>query len=276
MAGAPTSVVHRRAADGSPYPDRAGASFEHEVRAMFTHIARGYDWFDHVASLGNDFLWRPRALWDLDRFRGAAPVTRALDVGCGTGDLTRLLARHYPGARVVGVDFTRAMLAIADARTAGRGEAARVGYGEGSVLTLPFRSGSFDVASSAFVVRNVPRLSDAFRELRRVLAPGGALLTLEITEPSDPRVRRWFHRYFDRVVPWLGSIVRSAGPYRYLPESLRHLPDRAGMVGLLTAAGFDRVAAAPQSGGIVTSYLAGVAGDAGVMGDHAPSPGAQA
>lgn len=238
---------------------------------MFTHIARGYDWFDHVASLGNDFLWRPRALWDLDRFRAGAPVSRVLDVGCGTGDLTRLLARHYPGARVAGVDFTRAMLAIAAERTQGRPEGAAVAYGEGSVLALPFRSGSFDVASSAFVVRNVPRLADAFAELRRVLAPGGTLLTLEITEPANPTVRRMFHQYFDTFVPWLGAMVRSAGPYRYLPESLRHLPDRAGMLQRLRDAGFDRVAAAPQSGGIVTAYLAAVAGDAAVMGHRAPS-----
>lgn len=276
MSGAAASIGHRRASDGSPYPDRTGAAFERDVRAMFTHIARGYDWFDHVASLGNDFLWRPRALWDLDRFRHGAAVDRVLDVGCGTGDLTRLMARHFPRARVVGVDFTRAMLAIAAERTRGRAVARTVGFGEGSVLKLPFRERAFDVASSAFVVRNVPRLADAFQELRRVLRPGGTLLTLEITEPMSPRVRRAFHAYFDSVVPWLGSMVHSAGPYRYLPESLRHLPDRPGMLAMLRDAGFARVAAAPQSGGIVTAYLAAVADDAAVKGRDAPSAGARA
>ncbi|MCI4336070.1 MAG: ubiquinone/menaquinone biosynthesis methyltransferase [Thermoplasmata archaeon] len=258
-------VADRQAPDGSPYPDRTRASFEHDVRAMFTHIARGYDWFDHLASLGNDLLWRPRALWDLDRFRDGRPVRRVLDVGCGTGDLTRLTARHYPAAQVVGVDFTRAMLTIADERTRHEPVAPRVGFGEASVIRLPFHDGCFDVASSAFVVRNIPRLGDAFRELRRVLAPGGTLLTLEITEPANPRVGRLFHQYFDRVVPWLGAMVHSAGPYRYLPESLRHLPDRAGMIALLRECGFDPVTAAPQSGGIVTSYLAGVNGAAGAV-----------
>jgi demethylmenaquinone methyltransferase / 2-methoxy-6-polyprenyl-1,4-benzoquinol methylase len=275
VSGAAASVADRRAADGSPYPDRARPTFEHDVRAMFTHIARGYDWFDHVASLGNDFLWRPRALWDLDRFRAGRPVVRALDVGCGTGDLTRLTARHFPAAQVVGVDFTRAMLTLASGRTQDRGEAPRIGYGEASVLALPFSDGAFDLASSAFVVRNVPRLPEAFRELRRVLRPGGTLLTLEITEPTSPTVRRLFHQYFDAVVPWLGSMVHSAGPYRYLPESLRHLPDRSGMIALLHEAGFDRVEAAPQSGGIVTTYLAGVAPrrDGAVKDGLAPSPG---
>jgi demethylmenaquinone methyltransferase/2-methoxy-6-polyprenyl-1,4-benzoquinol methylase len=225
---------------------------------MFTHIAQRYDWFDHVASLGNDYLWRPRALWDLDRFRSGRSSLRILDMGCGTGDLTILAAHHFRRALVVGADFTPAMLTRASGRTSPRRLDGRVTYGQASVLHLPFRARSFDVAMSAFVARNLPRLEDAFRELYRVLKPDGSLLTLEITEPSSVIFRSIFHAYFDRVVPRLGEAVHSAGPYRYLPESLRHLPDRNGMERLLHAAGFRRVVARPQSLGIVTSYLADV------------------
>lgn len=227
---------------------------------MFTHIAGRYDWFDHVASLGNDYLWRPRALWDLDRFRHGTPVRSVLDVGCGTADLTVLASRRYPKARVVGADFTWAMLARAVERTAPQRPGSPLRFARASALSLPFRPGSFDVVMSAFVVRNLPRLSDALRELRRVLVPGGTLLTLEITEPPSPRVARWFHAYFDSFVPWLGAAVRSAGPYRYLPESLRHLPNRQEMLDLMRASGFDRAEAHPQSMGIVTTYLAQAAG----------------
>lgn len=249
--------AHRTAPDGSPYPDRTDPSFEHDVRAMFAAIADGYDTFDHVASLGQDLLWRPRALWALDRFRAGKPkVRRALDVGCGTGDLTRLTARHLAGSDVVGVDFTAQMLTIASARSRRGSVGTRVRYGRASALGLPFRSGTFDVVLSAFVVRNLPRLDDAFRELRRVLVDGGTLVTLEITEPASPTVAGLFHAYFDAVVPWLGRAVGRSGPYRYLPESLRHLPPRAEMLGRLKGAGFDPVLAVPQSQGIVTTYLA--------------------
>ena len=256
-----SSSARRTAADGSPYPDRSHPEFERDVRAMFTHIARRYDWFDHLASLGNDFLWRPRALWDLDRFRAGRPTLRILDVGCGTGDLTRLAARHYRAAEVVGVDFTRAMLDIAADRVRASGAEPRIGFGEASALQLPLKDASFDVVMSAFVVRNLPRLGEAYRELKRVLVPGGTLLTLEITEPADLRFRGVFHRYFDTVVPFLGALVGSAGPYRYLPESLRHLPNRAEMLDLLRTTGFSPVVAVPQSRGIVTTYLAGVPDD---------------
>jgi demethylmenaquinone methyltransferase/2-methoxy-6-polyprenyl-1,4-benzoquinol methylase len=225
---------------------------------MFTHIVRRYDWFDHAASMGNDYLWRPRALWDLSRFRATGPPTqRLLDIGCGTGDLTRLAARYFPSATVVGADFTAAMLQIAEARTRPEPTAPRVGYLRANARRLPIPSGSFDVIMSAFVVRNLVDLPGVFREFRRVLRPEGTVLTLEITEPSSLLIGRLFHAYFDHVVPWLGAAVHSAGPYRYLPSSLRTLPPREEMVRLLRDAGFPRVETHPQSMGIVTSYLAG-------------------
>jgi demethylmenaquinone methyltransferase / 2-methoxy-6-polyprenyl-1,4-benzoquinol methylase len=256
MATGPVLRPDRVAADGSPYPDRTRPSFERDVQLMFTYIAQRYDWFDHVASLGNDFLWRPRALWQLDRFLPAVPIHWILDIGCGTGDLTRLAARHFPRATVIGADFTAAMLTKADRRIGRPPERLRIDLERASALHLPYRSGTFDVVMSAFVARNLPDLPAAFRELRRVLRPRGVLMTLEITEPTDPWFRGLFHAYFDRVVPWLGAAVRSAGPYRYLPESLKTLPDRAAMLHLFEATGFSRFEAQPQSMGIVTTFLA--------------------
>jgi demethylmenaquinone methyltransferase/2-methoxy-6-polyprenyl-1,4-benzoquinol methylase len=259
MAASTIPRPGRVAADGTPYPDRDAPGFERSVRAMFTHIARGYDAFDHLASLGQDFLWRPRALWDVDRFRSGRPVGRILDVGCGPGSLSFLAADHYPDARLVGADFTMAMVERAYVRARASRDTGRLSFDRASALDLPFRGASFDLAMSAFVVRNLPDLPRAFGELRRVLRPGGTLLTLEITEPTHPLVRWGFHQYFDTMVPFLGELVGSEGPYRYLPESLRRMPDRSGMLDLLRAAGFDRVEAHPQSLGIVTAYLAGVA-----------------
>ncbi len=254
----------RRAPDGSPYPARGAPAFERDVQRMFTHIARGYDGFDHLASMGNDFLWRPRALWDLDRFRGSGPVRRALDLGCGTGDLAVLVARHFPASRVVAADFTAAMLARVRVRHARAPELGRIDLGRANGLRLPFADGSFDLVTNAFVLRNFADLPTALREIRRVLRPGGVSLTLEITEPGSRLVRELFHAYFDRVVPWMGAAVGSEGPYRYLPESLRSLPPPAGILERLRTAGFARVAAKPQSMGIVTTFLA-QAGPAGAQ-----------
>jgi demethylmenaquinone methyltransferase / 2-methoxy-6-polyprenyl-1,4-benzoquinol methylase len=221
---------------------------------MFSHIAERYEWFDHVASLGNDLFWRPRALWDLERFHPTATFDRVLDVGCGTGELTRQLAHRFPTATVVGVDFTTAMLREAARRGTGPAPSP-AGYGRGTAMRLPFGDGTFDLVTNAFLVRNLVDLPAAFAEMRRVLRPGGALLALEITEPLSPSFGRLFHAYFDHVVPWLGAAVDSEGPYRYLPESLKRLPPRGALVATIRAAGFARVETHPQSMGIVTAFL---------------------
>jgi demethylmenaquinone methyltransferase/2-methoxy-6-polyprenyl-1,4-benzoquinol methylase len=243
----------RTAPDGSPYPDRTTPGFERDVRAMFSHIAGGYEAIDHLASLGQDYLWRPLALWAVDRYRHGRPVSRVLDVGCGTGELTRLEAHHYTGSRVAGVDFTAGMLRRARHRGGMKGH---IEYCRGSALVLPVPSGSVDLCSSAFLLRNLADLGRGFREMGRVLRPGGTLLALEITEPENPRFGALFHAYFDRVVPALGAAVGSAGPYRYLPESLRHLPPRQELVQLLSASGLVEPRGVPLSGGAVTAYLA--------------------
>ncbi|HEV2429200.1 MAG TPA: class I SAM-dependent methyltransferase [Thermoplasmata archaeon] len=251
-----SSDVGRRAPDGSPYPVPGTPTFERDVRAMFTHIAIGYDRFDHLVSLGNDFVWRPRAFWDLDRFRGAAAPGRVLDVGCGPGNLSRLAAHRFPSAGVVGTDVTAAMLTRARAETTGRRPYARTDWAAATAGRLPFKDGSFDLLVSAFVLRNLASLPAAFGEFRRVLRPGGSALLLEITEPPSDAFRRLFHAYFDSFVPWLGAALGASGPYRYLPESLRRLPGRGELLRLLDEAGFARAVARPQSLGIVTTYLA--------------------
>ena len=246
----------RVASDGSPYPDRTRPTFEHDVQAMFGYIAERYDWFDHVASLGNDFLWRPRALGQLDRFRSpdrssapstsdAAPATsraRSLDGTPGPTSWGRISPGRCWRMRSGGTDVAS--------------EGSRVALARATALHLPFADGAFDLVTNAFVARNLSDLGQAFREMRRVLRPGGTLLTLEITEPTSPTFGALFHAYFDRVVPWMGAAVASAGPYRYLPESLRTLPGRDALLGLMHVAGFPRAVPRPQSFGIVTTFLA--------------------
>jgi demethylmenaquinone methyltransferase / 2-methoxy-6-polyprenyl-1,4-benzoquinol methylase len=239
------------APDGSLKPERGSPTFERDVRRMFATIADRYETFNHLATLGQDLLWRPWALWELRRY-ARGPVRRCLDVGCGTGELARRLAAAYPQALVVASDFTAAMVRLA--RRAGGRPAASCAVAD--VGRLPFADGTFDVVASAFLARNLVDLSASFRELGRVLRPGGTLLTLEVSEPPSALARRLFHAHFDRVVPMLGRAFDREGPYTYLPESLRHFPPRERVLELLARAGYARPRAVPLSLGVVTVYLA--------------------
>ncbi len=260
----------RTASDGSVRPDRGSPTFERDVQRMFASIADRYDAFNHAATFGLDLLWRPRAVWELERF-ARRPLDRLLDVGCGTGGLARQLVGRDRTRAVVGADFSRAMVRDASRHRPAHPDRS-VAYLVGHAGHLPFADNTFDAVASAFAVRNFANLVGTFRELRRVLRPRGALLALEVSEPASPTVGRLFHAHFDLVVPMLGRAFGREGPYQYLPASLRSFPPPAEVVRLLGEAGFVRAEAHPMSLGIVRAFLAEAPAEEGVKRDRATSP----
>ncbi|GMU37313.1 MAG: hypothetical protein AMXMBFR22_15040 [Phycisphaerae bacterium] len=222
--------------------DKAG-----RVRAMFNAIAPTYERVNRVFSFGRDAAWRRDAV-RLARLTG---TERVLDVACGTGDLARAFLAGGV-ARVTGLDFAHEMLV----------RAARGGGGatwcEGDALELPFASGSFDVVSCAFGIRNFQDLRAGLGECFRVLAPGGRLVILEFSRPAG-RFARWFTElYTARVMPRLATWMSGdrTGAYRYLPSSVVTFPGADAVAQELRAAGFSRVELHPRTLGVVTIYVA--------------------
>jgi demethylmenaquinone methyltransferase/2-methoxy-6-polyprenyl-1,4-benzoquinol methylase len=208
---------------------------------MFDDLVDRYDVLNDVLSLGLDRVWR-RAATDAIPRGG-----RILDLGCGTG---KLAARLSERARVVGLDVSFEML-----RAARRG-APRSVLVQGSAFALPFADGAFDAAVSGFVLRNLDHLPPAFAELARVVRPGGTVALVDITEPTNPILRRSFDAYFGTVAPALGALVGRRDAYRYLARSLAQLPPPAEVRSLLAAAGFADVRSRPLTGGMVTLFTA--------------------
>ncbi len=237
---------------GVAVPRREDATFSRDLRRMFTRIAGQYSLVDHLTTFGLDLLWRPEALWLLDR-RGGRPPRRILDLGCGPGDLTFELCRHFPHASVVGMDFTPAMVDRARRRT---GPWPSPSFGLADAQALPFKDATFDLVTSAFLIRNLPRLRDGLGEMRRVLRPGGSLLALEVGEPPSLWFSRLFHAYFDRVVPKVGRLFGTEAPYRYLSTSLRSVPPRGTILQMLQELGFLEGSDHLLAGGIVSTFLA--------------------
>jgi demethylmenaquinone methyltransferase/2-methoxy-6-polyprenyl-1,4-benzoquinol methylase len=213
-----------RPMDASPDPTR--------VRAMFERIVGRYDLMNRLMTLGRDRAWRRAAV------EAVAPRTegRALDLGCGTGDLALELARAGVTS-VVGVDPVPAMLAVAR-RKLDRG-GARVALVEGDALGLPFADGSFDCVVSAFVMRNLADLPRALAEQRRVLQAGGRIGILELTPLGIPVLAQLFRLYFHGVVPLLGRLIAGDGAaYSYLPASVDRFPAADELAAMLDRAGF--------------------------------------
>src|SRR5262245_47872948 len=222
------------------------------IAGMFDAIAPRYDLLNHLLSAGIDRRWRAAAIKSLELAGGETLV----DVCCGTADVA-LEARRGPSAatRVVGVDFSNAMLGLGRQKVGLARESSRIALIRGDAMRLPIASQSADAVTIAFGIRNVERPQAACAELARVLRPGGRLAILEFGVPRVPCIKPLYLWYFTHVLPRVGRAISGNGAaYSYLPASVGTFPPPSEFVGTLRAAAFADVRADPLTFGVVYLY----------------------
>ena len=221
------------------------------VNEMFTAIAGRYDLMNRLMTFGLDQGWRRWAAQAI-----ATPgASHALDVGTGTGDFLPIIEQALPGALVVGVDFTHAMMVAGQTKIAARTK--RGAFVNGDALQLPFADGAFDAITTGFAMRNVADIGQAFREMARVTRPGGKMACLEVARPNNPLVR-WGHQfYFNNVVPLIGRMVGGNGQaYTYLPQSAGLFPPPPALTRIIEDAGWSAVSWRLLGFGAVAVHIA--------------------
>jgi demethylmenaquinone methyltransferase/2-methoxy-6-polyprenyl-1,4-benzoquinol methylase len=203
------------------------------IREMFTRIAQRYDVMNALMTGGRHHAWRRLAAAAVT----AAPPGPILDLATGTGDLALAVRAARPASTVVAADFSEGMLRQARDKLARRREP-RVRLLAADALALPFRDRTFAVVISAFLVRNLVDLARGFAEMRRVVVPGGLVVTLDITRPRVPGWDRVFGFYFGRIVPAIGALVAGdRAAYTYLPESVARFASPPGLADAMRRAG---------------------------------------
>lgn len=206
------------------------------VRRMFDGIARRYDAFNTVASLGRDESWRRLTA----RIAAPEPVERGLDAAAGTGKLSAALAAH--AGHVTALDFSAPMLVRGGPDLAERRLLERVHRVQGDILALPFPDGAFDCATIGFGLRNLADIPLGLREFRRVLRPGGRLAVLDIVRPRSALGRAAYGIGFRRLMPLVGwALSGDRGAYQYLPDSVERYLDPDELAAALSEAGFTNV-----------------------------------
>lgn len=226
---------------------------ERDTPALFDQIAAGYDTTNWLMTGGLWGVWRAA-------FARHAPIargSRVLDVGCGTAELSLLLARMGAG-EVVGVDLSEGMLARGRAKVERSPHADRIHLQRGDAMALPFADASFDAAASAFVMRNVPDLDRMLAEMVRVVRPGGAAVVMELSHPPSKLARGLFTPFFRVMPPVLGRLLRGPGgsaAYGWLPESLARFPGAEALAARMAAAGLADVSFRRLTAGIVCLHM---------------------
>lgn len=235
----------------TPYGSEAPK--EQQVEQMFDSIAPAYDFMNRAMTLGIDRLWRRKAVGMLS----AANPLNILDVATGTGDLAILLAKSFEQAQVTGVDLSSGMIKVGEGKIARQGLADRVHLQVADCLALPFAENEFDCITVAYGVRNFADLEAGYKEMYRVLKPGGKLCVIELSVPANKFVKPFYNLYTKGIIPLIGRLVsKDTRAYSYLPESIAAVPQRQVMCDLMCKAGFAHAHYRSLTLGVCTIYIA--------------------
>ncbi|MDP8951652.1 MAG: class I SAM-dependent methyltransferase [Actinomycetota bacterium] len=219
------------------------------VREMFDRIAGRYELLNTLMTAGLHRVWNKKTV----RATELRPGDRALDLACGTGSLTRDLAKEVgPDGYVLGMDFSKEMLKAAKGRPAANTE-----YRLGDATNLEgVETGSFDAATIAYGARNIPNLDALFGEMARVVRQGGRVVCLEIANPRGRLSAAFYGLWFDRIVPRLGAKVSGDDwAYSYLPESVKEFVAPGELADIMRRNGLQDVTWRGLAGGIVTLHV---------------------
>jgi demethylmenaquinone methyltransferase/2-methoxy-6-polyprenyl-1,4-benzoquinol methylase len=203
------------------------------VQAMFEEIAPRYDLMNRLMTGGQDIRWRTQVI----RLARIPTGGRVLDLGAGTGDLTREALRQSPGCRVVAADFTLGMMQ-AGKRLHGSDHHP---WTAADALHLPFPEAAFDAVVSGFLLRNVVDLPAALAEQMRVLKPGGRLVALDTTRPRPSLLSPFIRFHMRQMIPFLGGLLTgSRSAYTYLPTTSENFLLAEDLLERIQAAGFEQ------------------------------------
>ncbi len=222
------------------------------VRGVFDSVASQYDIMNDLMSFGIHRIWKRVAI-QLSNVREGEKV---LDLAGGTGDLTILFEKRVgKKGSVVLADINSEMLRTGRDRLIDKGLTQNINFAQVNAECLPFEDNSFDCVCIAFGLRNVTDKSAALRSMMRVLKPGGRVIVLEFSHPTDKVTKTVYDFYSFKLMPKIGKFVaKDEDSYRYLAESIRMHPKQDDLKNMMEEAGLERCEYFNMSQGVVAVH----------------------
>ena len=223
------------------------------VKNLFNRIAPHYDLMNDLMTGGLHRLWKKKVCKSLN----IQDEQKVLDLCCGTGDLTFMLLRENPKAKIIGIDFSQEMLTYAIQRKENEKQySSQIQFQKGDVMKLPFPDNSFDRLVISFGLRNVSDYENCLKEIYRVAKEGAKFVILDLSHPRGfwDKVSR-FYRF--KLLPLIGKLLaKDYEAYEYLPNSIQIYPNQEKLVELLIKAGWQKVVYENLFGGVVSIHQA--------------------
>jgi demethylmenaquinone methyltransferase/2-methoxy-6-polyprenyl-1,4-benzoquinol methylase len=217
------------------------------VNQLFETIAPRYDSFTSFFSYGMDRGWK-RKLIEMLQLKGDE---RALDIACGTGDITFALGERLLSGETCGLDITQAMLKIAVKKCTTK-NLGNVFFNRGDIMRMPFADSTFDCVTCGYALRNVPDVESALLEISRVLKPGGRFYSLDFAFPKNRIYRRLYLSYLIIAGSIVGYLLHGdPDTYRYIAESLKLYPGQRRVRDMMSRLGFVKTGFHEFGGGIM-------------------------
>jgi len=223
-----------------------------KVADVFHSVAAKYDLMNDLMSAGIHRLWK-RVTIELAGVRRGQTI---VDIAGGTGDLTAKFSRLVGSeGTVVLADINASMLSVGRDKLTDSGLIDNIHYLQADAQYLPLPDNSVDLITIAFGLRNVTDKSLALSSMQRVLKPGGKLLVLEFSKPTNPLLAKVYDGYSFSILPKLGQLFAGdADSYQYLAESIRMHPDQQTLKEMMSDVGFERCDYQNMTGGIVALH----------------------
>ncbi|BBO16648.1 bifunctional demethylmenaquinone methyltransferase/2-methoxy-6-polyprenyl-1,4-benzoquinol methylase [Candidatus Brocadia pituitae] len=224
------------------------------IQQMFGSIAKVYDLLNTILSFNFDKSWRKFAV----KMSNVTPDAKVLDVCTGTGDLAIAYSKVLSGTgRVIGSDFCHEMVRLADLKLKKRNLSDKIKVIDADTLHLPFQDNYFQVSAVAFGIRNVSDLRAGITEMMRITTPGGRVVILEFSQPTNPLFKAIYYFYFKKILPFIGKLISRSKyhAYSYLPSSVLNFPDRYRLRAQMESCGLKEVKIYSRTLGIITVHV---------------------
>ena len=222
------------------------------VAGVFDSVASKYDLMNDMMSMGIHRLWKKFTL----ELSGVRKGNKVLDIAGGTGDLTMQFSRLVgEEGEVILADINASMLKVGRDRLLDKGYGGNIRFVQANAEALPFPDNHFDVITIAFGLRNVTDKDKALKDMARILKPGGRLLVLEFSKPTNPLMSKAYDLYSFTALPLMGKLLAGdSDSYRYLAESIRMHPDQETLKEMMINAGLSDVEYHNMTSGVVALH----------------------